>query len=98
MNVIEPPNHIPYPSPAPVSVGMGLGPWIPTIAGTVENYATMRVLSRVVALDAKSGVIAGTPTAASRLTPNSITASSLPGNTRFIRLLNVAAPSSRGGH
>jgi hypothetical protein len=49
-----------------------------------------------VALDSKSGVIAGTPSAASTLAPYTVTASSQAGNTSFIFLLAVAAPSPRG--
>jgi hypothetical protein len=51
-----------------------------------------------VVLDGSSGVIAGTPSAATALAPYTVTASSLPGNTSFILLLTVAAPSSVAGH
>jgi Putative Ig domain len=98
LSVTEPPNHLSYPSPAAGTVGMSLGPLVPTVAGTVEHYAVTPALPPGVALDSKSGVIAGTPSAASSLAPYTITASSLPGNTSFILLLTVAAPSSRSGH
>ena len=98
LSVTEPPNHLSYPSPAEGTVGMPLGPWVPTVAGTVEHYAATPALPPGVALDSKSGVIVGTPSAASSLAPYTITASSLPGNTSFILLLTVAAPSSRSGH
>jgi hypothetical protein len=98
LSVTEPPNHLSYPSPATGSVGMSLGPLVPTVAGTVEHYAVTPALPPGVALDGKSGVIAGTPSAASSLAPYTITASGLPGNTSFILLLTVAAPSSRSGH
>jgi len=98
LSVTEPPNHLSYPSPAAGAVGMPLGPLVPTVAGTVEHYAVTPALPPGVALDSKSGVIAGTPSAASSLAPYTITASSLPGNTSFILLLTVAAPSSRSGH
>jgi hypothetical protein len=98
LSVTEPPNHLSYPSPAKGTVGMPLGPWVPSVAGTVEHYAVTPALPPGVALDSKSGVIAGTPSAASSLAPYMITASSLPGNTSFILLLTVAAPSSRSGH
>jgi Putative Ig domain len=98
LSVTEPPNHLSYPSPANGTVGMPLGPLVPSVAGAVEHYAVTPALPPGVALDSKSGVIAGTPSAASSLAPYTITASSLPGNTSFILLLSVAAPSSRGGH
>jgi hypothetical protein len=98
LSVTEPPNHLSYPSPAAGTVGLPLGPLTPSVAGTVEHYAVTPALPPGVALDSKSGVIAGTPSAASSLAPYTITASSLPGNTSFILLLTVAAPSSRSGH
>jgi hypothetical protein len=98
LSVTEPPNHLSYPSPAAGTVRMPLGPWVPPVAGTVEHYAVTPALPPGVALDPKSGVIAGTPSAASSLAPYTITASSQAGNTSFILLLTVAAPSSRSGH
>ena len=92
LSVTEPPNHLSYLSPAAGTVGMPLGPWVPIVAGTVEHYAVTPALPAGVTLDSKSGVIAGTPSAASSLAPYTITASSLPGNTSFILLLTVAAP------
>ena len=98
LSMTEPPNHLSYPSPAAGTVGMPLGPLVPSVAGTVEHYAVTPALPPGVALDSKSGVIAGTPSAASSLAPYTIMASSLPGNTSFILLLTVAAPSPRSGH
>ena len=98
LTVTEPLNHLSYRSPAAGTVGMPLGPLAPTVAGTVEHYAVTPALPPGVALDSKGGVIAGTPSAASSLAPYTITASSQAGNTSFILLLTVAAPSSRSGH
>ena len=89
LGVTEPPNQLSYPSPAAGTVGMPLGPLVPSVAGTIEHYAVTPALPPGVALDNKSGVIAGTPSAASSLAPYTITASSLPGNTSFILLLTV---------
>jgi hypothetical protein len=96
LSVTEPPSHLSYPSPAAGTAGTPLGPLIPTAAGSVEHYAVTPALPPGVALDSKSGVIAGTPTAASSLAPYTITASSTAGNTRFVFLLAVAASSLRG--
>src|ERR1700722_4476188 len=98
LSVIEPPNHLSYPSPAAGTVRMPLGPLVPTVAGTVEHYAVTPALPPGVALDSKNGFIAGTPSAASSLAPYTITASSQAGNANFILLLTVAVPSSRSGH
>ena len=72
---------------------MPLGPLVPTVAGTVEHYAVTPALPPGVALDSKSGVIAGTPSAATTLAPYTITASSQAGSSSFILLLAVTAPS-----
>jgi hypothetical protein len=98
LSVTEPPNHLSYPSPAAGTVGMPLGPLVPTVAGTVEHYAVTPALPLGVALDSKSGVIAGTPSVARTLTPYTITASSQAGNTSFIFLMAVAAPSPGSSH
>jgi hypothetical protein len=98
LSVTEPPNHLSYPSPAAGTVGMPLGPLVPSVAGTVERYAVTPALPPGVALDSKSGVIAGIPSAASTLAPYTVTASSQAGSSGFILLLTVAAPSSRSGH
>jgi len=98
LSVTEPPNHLSYPSPVAGTVGTPLAPLVPKIAGTVEHYAVTPALPPGVALDGRSGVIAGTPSAATALAPYTITASALPGNTSFILLLAVAAPSSGSSH
>jgi hypothetical protein len=98
LSVTEPPNHLSYPNPAAGTVGMPLGPWVPSVAGTVERYAVTPALPPGVVIDSATGVIAGTPSAASTLAPYTVTASSQAGITSFILLLTVAAPSSRSGH
>jgi hypothetical protein len=98
LSVTEPPNHLSYPNPAAGTVGTPFGPLVPTVAGTVEHYAVTPALPSGVALDSKSGVIAGTPSAVTTLAPYTITASSLHGNTSVILLLTVVAPSSGSGH
>ena len=98
LSVTDPPSHLSYANPAEGSVGAALTPLVPRIAGAVERYAVTPALPPGVALDSKSGVIAGTPSAATTLAPYTITASSQAGSTSFILLLTVAAPSSRSGH
>jgi Putative Ig domain len=98
LSVTEPPNHLFYPSPAAGTVGVPLGPLVPSVAGAVEHYAVTPDLPPGVVLDAKNGVIAGRPSAATAQAPYTITASSQAGSNSFIILLTVAAPSSHGGH
>ena len=98
LSVIEPPNHLSYASPAAGTVGTPLASLVPRVAGTVEHFAVAPPLPAGVALDSKTGVIAGTPSVATALAPYTITASALPGSTSFILLLTVAAASSGSGH
>lgn len=98
LSVTEPPSYLSYPSPATGAVGAALTPLAPRIAGTVEHYSVTPALPAGVVLDSTSGLIAGTPSVASTLTAYTITASSQAGNTSFIFLLAVAAPSPRGNH
>ncbi len=98
LSVTEPPSRLSYPSPAKGIVGAALTPLIPRIAGTAEHYAVTPALPAGVMLDSTSGLIAGTPSVARTLTPYTITASSQAGNTSFVFLLAVAAPSPRGNH
>ena len=97
LSVTDPPSHLSYSNPAEGTVGAALTPLIPRIAGAVERFAVTPALPPGVALDSKSGVIAGTPSAATTLAPYTITASSQAGSPSFILLLTVAAPSSRSG-
>jgi large repetitive protein len=98
LSVTEPPRHLSYPSPAKGTVGAALSPLSPRISGTVEHYSVMPALPAGVVLDSTSGLIAGTPSVARTLAPYTITASSQAGNTSFVFLLAVAAPSPRGNH
>jgi large repetitive protein len=98
LSVTEPPSHLSYPNPVEGTVGAALTPLTPRIAGTVEHYAVTPPLPAGVILDSRSGLITGTPSVARTLAPYTITASSQAGNTSFIFLLAVAAPSPGSNH
>jgi hypothetical protein len=98
LSVTDPPSHLSYPSPATGTVGAALTPLTPKITGTVEHYSVTPALPAGVMLDGTSGLIAGTPSVATTLAPYTITASSQAGNTSFIFLLAVAAPSPGSNH
>jgi hypothetical protein len=98
LSVTEPPSHLSYPSPAKGTVGAALTSLSPRIAGTVEHYSVTPALPAGVILDNRSGLITGTPSVARTLAPYTITASSQAGNTSFIFLLAVAAPSPGSNH
>jgi hypothetical protein len=93
LSVTEPPSDLSYPNPVEGTVGVALTPLAPRIAGTVERYSVTPALPAGVVLDSTSGLIAGTPSVARTLAPYTITASSQAGNTSFIFLLAVAAPT-----
>jgi hypothetical protein len=98
LSVTEPPSHLSYLSPAKGTVGAALTPLHPSITGAVEHFAVTPPLPAGVVLDSTSGLIAGTPSVPRTLAPYTITASSTAGNTSFVFLLAVAAPSARGKH
>ena len=98
LSVAEPPSHLSYPNPVKGTVGAALTPLSPSITGTVEHYAVTPALPAGVVLDSTSGLITGTPSVARTLSPYTITASSQAGNTSFIFLLAVAAPSPGSNH
>jgi hypothetical protein len=98
LSVTEPPNHLSYPSPSAGTVGKAVAPLVPTVNGSVEHYAVAPALPPGMALDSKSGVVAGTPSATTTLVPYTITASSQAGSTSFILLLAVAAQSPGSAH
>jgi hypothetical protein len=64
----------------------------------VECGYARRTLPPGVVLDRTSGLITGTPRAAATRVPYTITASSPAGNTSFVLLLAVSAPSPRGAY
>jgi hypothetical protein len=98
LSVTEPPSHLSYPSPAKGTVGAALTPLAPRIAGTVNHYTVTPSLPAGLVLDSTSGLIAGTPSVATKLAPYTITASSQAGNASFIFLLSVVAPSPGSSH
>jgi hypothetical protein len=98
LSVTEPPTHLSYSNPVQGTVGAALTPLTPRIAGTVEHYSVTPALPAGVVLDSTSGLITGTPSVARALAPYTITASSQAGNTSFIFLLAVTAPSAGSNH
>jgi hypothetical protein len=68
------------------------------IAGSGKHYAMTPPAAAGVVLDSTSGLVAGTPSVVTTLTPYTITASRQAANTSFIFLWAVAAPSPGGNH
>ena len=91
----SPPGSLSYSSPQVYTVGVAITPLSPTVTGTVSGYSVSPALPAGIALDAKSGQISGTPTAAASTANYTITASNSGGSSSFALTIsvNLAAPS-----
>ncbi|BDU75916.1 Ig domain-containing protein [Mesoterricola sediminis] len=84
--------------PVAATVGVALSPLAPTVTGSVTAYAVQPALPAGLTLDAATGVLAGTPTAASALAAYTVTASNPYGATQATLQIQVSAapaPSQR---
>jgi hypothetical protein len=77
------------------TVGTAITALSPTVTGTVTTYAVTPALPAGLALDATTGVISGTPTAAAAAADYTVTASNAGGSTTFPLNITVsdAAPA-----
>ena len=89
------PSGLSYPAQPPYTVGQPIGPVSPHVTGSVTSYTVSPSLPPGLALSATTGVISGTPTAASPLASYTITASNAGGSTKTTLGLQVndAAPA-----
>jgi len=79
-----------YASPQSYTVGTAITSLDPIVTGTVASYSVAPALPAGLALDASTGRISGTPTAAERERAYTVTASNATGNTTFALTLSVA--------
>ena len=86
---VTPPGALTYPSPQSFDVGVAITPLTPTITGTVTSYAVTPALPSGLSLDATSGRLSGTPTAAVAATDYTITASNSGGSSSFTLSIQV---------
>jgi hypothetical protein len=86
---IAPPSGLSYRTPQTYTVGMAIIPLAPTVAGTVASYGVSPALPAGLTLNPTSGIISGTPTAASSAASYTITASNSTGSTTFSLALTV---------
>ncbi|HET8696831.1 MAG TPA: Ig domain-containing protein, partial [Gammaproteobacteria bacterium] len=89
------PSALSYTSPQTLTVGTEITALSPTVTGTVTTYAVSPELPAGLALDATTGVISGTPTAAAAAADYTVTASNAGGSTTFPLNITVndAAPA-----
>lgn len=89
------PSGLSYPTPQGYTVGTAIVALDPAVTGTVTTYAVAPALPAGLALDAGSGRIAGTPTAAAAAADYTLTAGNAAGTTSFaLRIAVTAAPAS----
>lgn len=86
-----PPSGLSYPSPIEVPIDTAITPLLPTVQGTVSTYAVTPALPSGIVLDTTTGVISGTPTAATAQATYTVSASNTFGTTTFGLVLTVAA-------
>jgi len=75
------PSGLSYPTPPTFTVGTPIAPLSPMVTGTVQTYAVTPALPAGLALNATSGAITGTPTAAKSAASYVVTASNAGGQT-----------------
>jgi hypothetical protein len=90
------PSALAYPSPQVYTVATAIAPLNPTVSGTVANYGVSPGLPAGLTLNASSGQITGTPTAATAAAAYTVTAQNSAGSTTFALSISIlpAAPSA----
>jgi hypothetical protein len=73
-------------------VGSPYGPYSPSVSGTVTGYSVSPALPSGLTLDPTSGVISGTPLAASSGTTYTVTASNVAGATTAVLTFEILVP------
>jgi hypothetical protein len=86
---IAAPRSLSYSSPHTYQVGSAIAPISPSVTGTVSSYTVLPALPAGLSLDAVTGRITGTPTAATPATNYVITATNSTGSTTFTLSITV---------
>jgi len=94
--LVPPPSGLSYPSPQTFTAGTAITLLSPTVTGIVTYYSSQPALPAGLSLDPVSGLITGTPTAATPAANYVITAGNSTGSTTFSLAITVriAAPSA----
>lgn len=83
------PSALSYSSPQSYDVGTAIAPLDPTVTGTVTSYTVAPALPEGLTLDAATGQISGTPTAAAAPRTYTVTAANAGGSTTFALTLEA---------
>lgn len=87
-----PPSGLSYPAPAqPLTVGFAMVPLTPTVSGQVTTWSANPALPAGLTLDATTGVISGTPSAAASTASYKVTAANAGGSTSTSMSLTVGS-------
>lgn len=86
------PSALSYASPQSWTVGTAITALGPTVTGTVTSYSVSPALPAGLALSISTGVISGTPTAATASAAYTVTASNVTGSTTYALTIVVNAP------
>lgn len=87
------PSGLSYAGPLNATVGTAIAPLTPTVTGTVATYSVAPALPAGLSLDATTGVISGTPSAASPQATYTVTAQNVTGDTTYELSITVVAPT-----
>jgi hypothetical protein len=93
INGMAPPSNLHYSTPpAAYTVGTAIAPLVPSYSGTVTAFSVTPALPAGLSLDAASGQISGTPTAAAAATAYTVSAANSGGSTTASLTLTVNLP------
>ena len=85
------PSALSYSGPIQGTANTAITPLSPTVTGTVNSYAVSPALPAGITLNAATGVISGTPTAAVGQTAYTVTASNASGSTTYSLSISIKA-------
>ncbi len=88
---VTPPSSLNYAGPRTYTVGTAMAPLQPSVTGTVNAYSVLPALPAGLTLDTGSGIITGTPTAATASATYRITAGNAGGSTFYDLVITVIA-------
>lgn len=88
------PSALSYTSPQTYTVGTAITALTPTVTGTPTSYSVSPALPAGLSIDAGTGAISGTPSAAAATAAYTITASNAGGSTTFPLSITVNAPAT----